>query len=308
LISYDYSGYGRSEGIASEKEIYSDIEEVGKFATEDLGIPPQDIILYGHSLGSAPSTHLASKPEFKNIKAIIFQAPIASGIKLVSPDIDFDKIENIDVFSNLKKISDVHCPIVIVHGQKDEVVPISQSEEMAKCIKLPYEWYPKGGDHSNILIRYRSKFYQKCKFFIEYLNYYFSKRKTNLNNSSLSFEKKEDFYKNSCCGSGMSIDEHSNGKQSTSREKESFLDENNFGINSTTPNNVSPRRFKNSLASGFSYDKDGDDMFIACFSKRDSVDGENRISKGSLVFKDKNFEDQYNKYFQSEKRLKQLYN
>jgi hypothetical protein len=180
---------------------------------------------------------------------------------------------------------------------------------MAKCIKMPYEWYPKGGDHSNILIKYRSKFFQKCKFFIEYLNYYFTRRKTNLNGSSLSFVeiKKEDVYRSSCYSGSLSLEEQYkdlNGKPFSYKEKECLLDENTFGINN--PNQCA--RFKNSVGSNFSYEKEGEEVLVSCFGKRDSFDGENRISKGSLAFKDKNFEEQYNKYFQSDKRLKQLYN
>ena len=63
----------------------------------------------------------------------------------------------IDVFCNIKKIIDVSCPIFLIHGQKDEVIPIDQSIQMSKFMKNPYEWHPKNGDHSNILTKYRTK-------------------------------------------------------------------------------------------------------------------------------------------------------
>ncbi len=102
---------------------------------------------------------------------------------MVSPDTQLADLEKIDVFCNIKKIIDVSCPIFLIHGQKDEVIPIEQSIEMSKFMKNPYEWHPRNGDHSNILTKYRIKFFQKCKFFIEFLNYY--SKKNNDNNKSM---------------------------------------------------------------------------------------------------------------------------
>jgi hypothetical protein len=122
-------------------------------------------------LGSAPSIHLAIQKSYNDVKAIILISPIASGVKLVSPGIRVKDLDKIDVFCNINKINDVSCPIFIIHGEKDEVIPISQSKEMVKYMKIPYEWHPRHGDHSNILTRYRTKFFQKCKFFFEFLDH-----------------------------------------------------------------------------------------------------------------------------------------
>jgi len=91
---------------------------------------------------------------------------------LVSPDLQLNDLEKIDVFCNIKKIVDVSCPVFLIHGRKDEVIPIDQSVQMSKFIKNLYEWNPRNGDHFNILTRYRNKFIQKCKFFFEFLNCY----------------------------------------------------------------------------------------------------------------------------------------
>ncbi len=183
MIAYDYSGYGRSGGKPSEKEIYCDIEEVGFFVKNILNIPTKDIVLLGQSLGSAPSVHLAINKNFKDLRAMILISPIASGVKLVSPDMDVKDLEKIDVFCNIRKINDVACPIFLIHGRLDEVIPIEQSIEMAQYMRNAYEWHPRHGDHSNIFTKCRSKFFQKCKFFFEYLNYH---TKRNPNGNSIS--------------------------------------------------------------------------------------------------------------------------
>jgi hypothetical protein len=193
VLAYDYSGYGRSGGKPSEKDIYFDIEEVGFFAKNILNIPTKDIVLLGMSLGSAPSVHLAIHKQFRDIRAMILISPIASGVKLVSPEMDVKDLDKIDVFCNIRKINDVTSPIFLVHGKLDEVIPIEQSLEMANYMQNVYEWHPRHGDHNNILSKYRTKFFQKCKFFFEYLNYH-TKRSPHGNSiSTFNFGEKAQF-------------------------------------------------------------------------------------------------------------------
>lgn len=135
-----------------------------------LNIKNEDIILFGHSLGSAASIHLATIMCFKKIKGIILLNPISSALRLMSHDSNVDKKNEIcDVFNNFNKINDVECPIFLIHGQLDDLIPYEQSIEMAKNIKKLYEWYPTHGDHNNILVKYRSKFIQKTNLFLEHL-------------------------------------------------------------------------------------------------------------------------------------------
>lgn len=150
-------------------------------------------MLFGHSLGSAPTVHLASKANIineqinskttpnqspysfnfipKKFKAVVLLSPISSGIKIISPSIDIKDLDSIDVFCNNSKIKNIDCPIFLIHGQKDEVIPFKTIKEMTIEIPELYEWFPKHGNHSNILTRYRSKFFQKMKFFIDYIEY-----------------------------------------------------------------------------------------------------------------------------------------
>jgi hypothetical protein len=93
-------------------------------------------------------------------------------VKLVSPNISLKELEKVDVFCNISKILDISCPIFLIHGKKDQIIPVTQSNEMAKYMKIVIEWHPRNGDHSNILTFYRTKFFQKLKYFLDYLNYF----------------------------------------------------------------------------------------------------------------------------------------
>ena len=59
-IVYEYTGYGESNGrISTEKSLYDDIETVYLYFTENIGIDPNRILLYGRSIGSGPTCYLA---------------------------------------------------------------------------------------------------------------------------------------------------------------------------------------------------------------------------------------------------------
>lgn len=59
-VAYDYSGFGQSTGVPTEEAIFADAEAVYRFVREHLGIRPQNLIVMGCSLGTAPSVHLAA--------------------------------------------------------------------------------------------------------------------------------------------------------------------------------------------------------------------------------------------------------
>merc|ERR1719376_2034967 len=61
IFSYDYSGYGASSGKPTEKNIYSDIDAAFQHLRQRYGVSPENIILYGQSIGTVPTVDLACK-------------------------------------------------------------------------------------------------------------------------------------------------------------------------------------------------------------------------------------------------------
>ena len=83
IFSYDYSGYGESGGSASESHLYSDIEAAWGEVRSRYGISPENIVLYGQSIGTVPTVDLASKYE---CAAVILHSPLTSGMRVAFPD------------------------------------------------------------------------------------------------------------------------------------------------------------------------------------------------------------------------------
>ncbi|KAL2329761.1 hypothetical protein Fmac_017342 [Flemingia macrophylla] len=146
LLCYDYSGYGHSSGKPSERNTYADIEAAYKCLVEMYGAKEEDIILYGQSVGSGPTTDLATS--LPNLRAVILHSPILSGLRVVYP---VKKTYWFDIYKNIDKISCVSCPVLVIHGTTDDVVDCSHGKQLWEHCKQKYEplWI-QGGNHCNL--------------------------------------------------------------------------------------------------------------------------------------------------------------
>jgi fermentation-respiration switch protein FrsA (DUF1100 family) len=61
LLAYDYEGYGRTTGTPSEKSCYENIDAAYEYLTQTMNQSPENIVLYGRSLGTGPSLYLAER-------------------------------------------------------------------------------------------------------------------------------------------------------------------------------------------------------------------------------------------------------
>lgn len=114
-----------------------------------IEIPGEDIIAYGRSIGSGPSVHLAVK---RRIAALILQCPLASIIRVKLPFIPFTLPG--DLFCNIDKVSNVHVPTLILHGTKDNIVPIQASKLLLERLSEGYYVWIEGGTHNDLDLYY----------------------------------------------------------------------------------------------------------------------------------------------------------
>lgn len=80
VYSYDYSGYGRSSGKATDKSICLDIEAAWTNIAMRKKLEPERVILIGYSIGSVPTIHLANRIRFAGI---VLVAPLASSKRIL---------------------------------------------------------------------------------------------------------------------------------------------------------------------------------------------------------------------------------
>ncbi len=79
ILAYDYSGYGASTGRATEKNLYADIEAAWNALISKYGTSPSSIILYGQSIGTAPTVDLAARHQ---CAGVVVHSALMSGMRL----------------------------------------------------------------------------------------------------------------------------------------------------------------------------------------------------------------------------------
>ncbi len=144
IFSYDYRGYGISEGKPSEKATYQDIDAAYEYLVQEQKIDPKKIILFGRSLGSGPTIELATH---KPVGAIILEAPFVSIYRVVTyyPVFLFDK------YNNLAKINHINVPILFIHGDQDKTVPLWHGQKLYDTFQGQKEFLLiPGAGHNNI--------------------------------------------------------------------------------------------------------------------------------------------------------------
>lgn len=140
---------------------------------------------------SVPSLYLCSNPDF-SCKSIILHSPLSSGLRILDPKLNYTP--KTDFFQNIEMIPFVNCPIMIIHGVDDEVLPIEHSKMLVgKSIGLIMIWWAKDCSHEDILQKKGKEFYLNVKKFIKSIK---NSKSCNANMHSYSFSRTyQEFYK-----------------------------------------------------------------------------------------------------------------
>ena len=142
-------GYGGSGGRPSEKANVSDAIAAHDYLT-GLGIPASEIILYGESLGSGQAVKLAAA---RPAKAIIIEAPLTSTVEVGSRTYWFLPLRYLmtDQYRNEDNIVKVKIPLLVLHGERDAVIPADMGRRVYKAANEPkaIALFPNG-EHSNL--------------------------------------------------------------------------------------------------------------------------------------------------------------
>lgn len=161
VFAYDYHGYGTSQGKSTEKNAYSDIDAAYAYLTKTLHINPQNIILYGHSIGAAVALDLAVR---EKARALIMESPFVTAFRVVTTIPVFP----LDKFDNLTKIKKLSIPILIIQGEKDNIVPKWHSKKLydsANGIKQ-YFLVPNAG-HNDVLLIAKDNYWKTIQNFVK---------------------------------------------------------------------------------------------------------------------------------------------
>lgn len=147
IFIVDYRGYGKSEGVTTENGTYLDALASWGYLVGEKRIKPEEIIIFGKSLGGSIAAYLASS---RNPSALIIDSTFTSikdiGCQLYPylPVRRFFKF-NYDTEKYLKK---THCPVLIIHSRDDEYIPFSHGIKLFEIAEQPKYFLEIEGDHN----------------------------------------------------------------------------------------------------------------------------------------------------------------
>ncbi len=152
VLLYDYRGYGASEGSPDEAGTYRDARAAYLYLSEEKQIPPDRIVLFGESLGSAVSLELAlAYPA----AALVLEAPFTSVPDMARTTIFAPLAPLVRTrYENLAKIPRLRMPLLVLQGDRDEVVPFAQGRRLFDAAPEPKRHFaiPGAGHNDTYLV------------------------------------------------------------------------------------------------------------------------------------------------------------
>ncbi|XP_017760988.1 PREDICTED: protein ABHD17B [Eufriesea mexicana] len=147
IFSYDYSGYGVSGGKPSEKNLYADIDAAWHALRTRYGISPENIILYGQSIGTVPTVDLAARYE---VGAVVLHSPLMSGgVRVAFPTIK--RTWFFDAFTSIDKVPKVTSPVLVIHGTEDDVIDFNHGLAIyERCPRAVEPLWVEGAGHNDV--------------------------------------------------------------------------------------------------------------------------------------------------------------
>ena len=146
-LLFDYRGYGASEGSPDEQGTYRDARAAYRWLVEREHGPGR-VVLFGESLGSAVALQLALEVE---ARALVLESPFASVPEMARAVYPFLPLWPFvrTRYDNIAKVAGLHMPLLVLHGERDEIVPFAQGRRVFEKAPEPKRFFAIPGASHN---------------------------------------------------------------------------------------------------------------------------------------------------------------
>ncbi len=150
VLLVEYRGYGGNPGRPTEQGLYADGRAALRHLAADA-VPPQRVVVYGESLGSGVAVHLAREQAVSAapVAAVVLEAPLTSVADVGAHHYPFLPVRWLakDRFETRSKIADIGAPLLVVHGERDSIVPVRFGRAVFEAAQEPKEsvWVARAG-------------------------------------------------------------------------------------------------------------------------------------------------------------------
>lgn len=165
VLVYDYGGYGKSTGTPSEKRCCEDAYFMWLWLTREKKILPQNIILFGRSLGGAVTADLATRVE---CAGVVLESTFLSTIE-VAKDI-FGWVPKFfakgNEFNTREKVPKIKAPVLVIHSPEDTLVRYYHGKKIYELVNSEKYFLEIKGDHNNGFVLTGDKYVEELRAFI----------------------------------------------------------------------------------------------------------------------------------------------
>jgi len=161
-----WRGFSGNKGKPSEEGLYIDANSTILWL-KNLGLTEKDIILYGESLGTGVATEIAQSNGYAGL---VLETPFTSMVEAAKNFYPYIPVSLLlkDKYDNQKKIKNINIPILVMHGEVDQIVPFRMGKKIYEIANQPkYSYFTKFDDH---MMEYNEKLLFALKAFIKSLN------------------------------------------------------------------------------------------------------------------------------------------
>lgn len=154
ILVFDYPGYGRSSGLANERNILRDAEAARTWLAHDSGIDPADVVLMGRSLGGAVAVDLAANG---GARGLILESTFSSLPDVAEAHVSWllPEWNMTQRLNSIEKIKRYQGPLLQSHGDIDRVIPIALARELFEAAPGRKQFIvAEGSNHNDDHIRY----------------------------------------------------------------------------------------------------------------------------------------------------------
>lgn len=165
LLAFDYRGFGASEGEPSEAGVYADARAAYDWLRTARHVPPERIVIFGHSLGSGVATELASRVPAAGL--------IVEGAFTSVPDRGQELYPYMPVkliarnrFASIERVGAIRMPKLFLHATDDEVIPIAHGRALFAAASEPKRFVELTGGHERAYELDRDRYYGAIRDFL----------------------------------------------------------------------------------------------------------------------------------------------
>jgi fermentation-respiration switch protein FrsA (DUF1100 family) len=165
VLLIDYRGFGASTGTPSETGTYADAEAAWRHLTETRRIPPERIVVFGESLGSAVAAHLAARV---SPGALVLHSAFTSAPDLAADLYPFLPARRLTRFryDTLGAVLASRSPLLVAHSPQDEIVPVSHGRRLFDAAQVRKQWLELAVSHNDGFLFMRSEWVDQFDEFL----------------------------------------------------------------------------------------------------------------------------------------------